>query len=335
MHDQDNITQRALKIAACFGISFSVDMLKILTRKYHNLQTTVEEVLVEEGFIDYDGSDYRFVHDKVREAAYSLMDKNERDQCHFDIGMTLLRSLDPNKEDSSTLFVAANQINRCPPTMIQDTSQGTAIMKLNYKAGIKSMECSNFTAAHLYFKASASMLPEDTWKSNYDFSLRINFYYANSSYCCGYVEEARDILEKVIENGASVDDRSKLMLDSYSLLVSLFFLSRKDLPRAFSMCLKVLRLLGEDLPNDAADDQEFVSIVTKAKALFLRRSTDQLLSVNEEITRRNAAIMEFYDQLVVVSYFFRPKQCLCPYFIARWAHFCLSNKICCKYTPGR
>jgi hypothetical protein len=149
------------------------------------------------------------------------------------------------------------------------------------------------------------------------------------------VEEARDILEKVIENGASVDDRSKLMLDSYSLLVSLFFLSRKDLPRAFSKCLKVLRLLGEDLPNDAVDDQELVSIITKAKALFLRRSTDQLLSMNEETPRRNAAIMEFYDQLVFVSYFLRPKQRLCPYFIARWAHFCIENNVCCKYTPGR
>ena len=326
----------ALKIAACFGISFSVDILKILTQKYHNLKTTVEEVLVKEGFVDYDGSDYRFVHDKVREAAYSLMDEKERDQYHFDLGMTLLRSLDQNKEDSSILFAAVNQINRCPPTMIEDTSQSIAIMKLNYEAGVKSMECANFTSAHLYFKTGVSMLPEDTWKANYDFSLKINYHYANSSYCCGYyMEEALDTLENVIENGVSVDDKSKFMLDSYSLLVSLFFLGRKDLPRAFSTCLKVLNFLGEDLPNDAIDDQELVLIVTKVKALFLQNSTEQLLSLNEETTRRNAVIMEFYDQLVVVSYFFRPKQRLCSYFMARWAHFCLSNKICCKYTPGK
>jgi hypothetical protein len=124
------------------------------------------------------------------------------------------------------------------------------------------------------------------------------------------------------------------MLDSYSILISLFYLARKDLLQAFHTCLKVLNLLGEDLPpNGNVDKAELISILTQTKALFQKKSNKELLAMHEETSRRKITIMQFYDQLSIVSYLAKPE--LCPYFMARWAHFSLTNNVSCKYTPGK
>eukprot|EP00804_Cyclotella_cryptica_P010062 CCRYP_020488-RA/>CCRYP_020488-RA protein AED:0.04 eAED:0.04 QI:1274/1/0.66/1/1/1/3/40/1007 len=328
--------QTALKVASCFGINLSIVITKKLAAapQFCNLQSTLDQVVVKEGFMDFDGIEYRFVHDKVREAAYGLIPLAEKDQYHFTIGMALqsnFASLD--EEDTSVLFATIDQINRCPLTMFHDDSHRIVIANLNYEAGVKAMKCSNFVPAHSYMKAAVSLLPDNSWKSNYDLSLKCNYHFAKAAYSCGYVDQAKEILDEVIQHGEGLEDKSQYMLDSYSLLVSLFYLARKDLLQAFHTCLKVLNLLGEDLPiNGNVDEAELISIVSKTKRLFHEKSNEELMAHHDETSRRNIAIMQFYDQLSIVSYLAKPK--LCPYFTARWAHFCLTHNVSCQYTPG-
>eukprot|EP00804_Cyclotella_cryptica_P021275 CCRYP_001545-RB/>CCRYP_001545-RB protein AED:0.16 eAED:0.26 QI:0/0/0/1/0/0.33/3/0/1055 len=329
--------QTALKVASCFGINLSIVITKKLAAapQFCNLQSTLDQVVVKEGFMDFDGIEYRFVHDKVREAAYGLIPLAEKDQYHFTIGMALqsnFASLD--EEDTSVLFATIDQINRCPLTMFHDDSHRIVIANLNYEAGVKAMKCSNFVPAHSYMKAAVSLLPDNSWKSNYDLSLKCNYHFAKAAYSCGYVDQAKEILDEVIQHGEGLEDKSQYMLDSYSLLVSLFYLARKDLLQAFHTCLKVLNLLGEDLPiNGNVDEAELISIVSKTKRLFHEKSNEELMAHHDETSRRNIAIMQFYDQLSIVSYLAKPK--LCPYFTARWAHFCLTHNVSCQYTPGK
>ncbi|KAL3804173.1 LOW QUALITY PROTEIN: hypothetical protein HJC23_013692 [Cyclotella cryptica] len=328
--------QTALKVASCFGINLSIVITKKLAAapQFCNLQSTLDQVVVKEGFMDFDGIEYRFVHDKVREAAYGLIPLAEKDQYHFTIGMALqsnFASLD--EEDTSVLFATIDQINRCPLTMFHDDSHRIVIANLNYEAGVKAMKCSNFVPAHSYMKAAVSLLPDNSWKSNYDLSLKCNYHFAKAAYSCGYVDQAKEILDEVIQHGEGLEDKSQYMLDSYSLLVSLFYLARKDLLQAFHTCLKVLNLLGEDLPiNGNVDEAELISIVSKTKRLFHEKSNEELMAHHDETSRRNIAIMQFYDQLSIVSYLAKPK--LCPYFTARWAHFCLTHNVSCQYTPA-
>jgi len=330
----DNDAQTALKVASSFGINISIVIARKLdaTSQYHNLLATLDEVVVKEGFMDFDGAYYRFVHDKVREAAYGLISPAEKHEFHFTIGMAM-QATQEIEDDTSVLFAIIDQINRCPPTMFRDDSQRIVIANLNYKAGMKAIKYSNFMPAHTYMKAAVSLLPENSWTANYDLSLKCNFHFAKAAYSCGYVDQAKEILDEVIQHGEALEDKSQYMLDSYSLLVSLFYLARKDLLQAIHTCIKVLNLLGEDLPlNGTVDKAELICIVSKTKALLQNKSNEELLAIHEETSRRNIAIMHFYDQLSVVTYLAMPK--CCPYFLARWAHFSLTHNVSCKYTPG-
>lgn len=87
-------TQNALKVVSCFGITTYVTTVASLslTSQYSGLMNNLDQA-INEGCMQKFDSDYKFVRDKAREAAYSLIPENERKRVSTHLIVTILRYL--------------------------------------------------------------------------------------------------------------------------------------------------------------------------------------------------------------------------------------------------
>ena len=93
----------------------------------------------------------------------------------------------------------------------------------------------------------------------------------------------------------------------------------------------VVRLLGEDLPSENLELSQIVSAVNSTKEMFERESDHSLLNMKKKTDKRIDTIMKFYSQLGLVSFIATPM--MHPFYMSKFAQFCLVSRVDCKYLP--
>src|SRR5210317_1361968 len=134
-----------------------------------------------------DGS-YRFTHDSVREASYSLISPDNREEYHFRVGMELLLVRSEDEDDDAILYPMADQLKHgvsSSSSLINSTGSRIRLAELFEKVGQKAMSSSDFSQASSYFVSSKSLLPEGHWVSHYRFSIRLYLSLGHASYSTG------------------------------------------------------------------------------------------------------------------------------------------------------
>lgn len=98
---------------------------------------------------------YRFLHDRVQQAAYSLVPPEERAALHKQIGERLLAKVAESQLDS-ILYEIVNQLNHWLSPLSHE--ERTRLMELNLRAGRKAMAATAFSAALEYFQVAKALL---------------------------------------------------------------------------------------------------------------------------------------------------------------------------------
>jgi len=288
-------TQAALKISSCFGTSVNSTIIKTLMSASPLLQTFQEELdkVVDDGFMDTDdlGSTYKFVHDKVREAAYGLIPEEDRNRFHYTVGMLLFNTID-GKNIDSIIFLMVDQINH--GTTYLSSDQRITVAELNYGAASKAVENSNFAAAFFYSNAAMKLLPENHWESHYDLSRKIFLVLGNAARSYGRIAEATSALDEILKHGKLLKDK----LDAYYLKIALLH-THQELKKSFDTCVEVLIQLGETIP--ATVDREV--FVKRAENVLAKLN---VMTENDMKTMKSpfhVSLLRFYDRACFTSYF--------------------------------
>ena len=205
MMSMPNQMQTALKVCSCFGSGVDNLLVGCLSEfeEYSSLRGELDQA-VEEGFMEKVGEGYKFVHDRVKEAAYSLIEEKDRNGYHYQVGMVLLSS--PNVDDS-LVSIMIDQINHGVGESVQSEKDRILIAELNYKAGGTAMAHSGFVKAFSYFETAKSLLPEDHWTSQYYFSIRLFLSLSNAAFACGYGNLADEALNAILREAKCLEDK--------------------------------------------------------------------------------------------------------------------------------
>ncbi|RCJ37022.1 serine/threonine protein kinase [Nostoc minutum NIES-26] len=252
---QDN-TQNSLKLAACIGNRFNLEILSVINEK--SRKDTADELwqaLVAGLIIPLDNSyklpqlleqvddlivDYKFLHDRVQQAAYALIPDEQKKEVHLKIGRLLLKSLEQNSLDEN-IFDIVNQLN-IGAELIVSQEEKYNLAQLNLMAGCKAKDSAAYESAVKFFKLGLEMLAEASWEEHYQLTLALHVETVEAEYLNTNFEQAEALFESVIQNSKTILDTVKV----YEKKIQ-FYVSQNRMREALDMDLQVLEMLGVSL----------------------------------------------------------------------------------------
>jgi PAS domain S-box-containing protein len=241
-------TQKALKQLACLGTSAEFAQLRMIyedsTEEMHG---QVWEA-VRAGFILRSENSYRFLHDRVQEAAYSLIPEQQRAETHLHIGRILAERTSQEQLEEA-IFDIVNQINR-GSHLITNVDERERSAALNLLAGRRAKASTAYASALKYLRAGRSLLDEEVWTRNYDLIFSIESLLAECELHAADMIEAEARLTMLMHRAR---DRHELAIITRLQITLYTTLDRSN--RAIEVFLDYLRRNGTDWSQHPTHDE--------------------------------------------------------------------------------
>jgi len=241
-------TQEALKKLACLGDNATVATLAIAHGESEESIRSIMWEAVRAGLVLKVAGSYKFLHDRVQEAAYSLISAKERPAVHLRIGR-LFASRTAPEELEEKIFEIVNQLDR-GTALIDSLEERERVAELNLIAARRSKTSTAYAAAINYLITARALLTEESWERQYALTFALEFQRAECEFLIGdfaAAEERLSVLSRHVAN--LVDDAAvtRLQTELYTTL------DRSD--RAVEVTLQYLRRVGVDWSTHPTKDQ--------------------------------------------------------------------------------
>ena len=273
-------TQDVLKLAAAIGQQFDIKTLASLYQQTEVVTTealweAVEQHLVEpqddtyyqlmygnpeednDANLDFVKITYRFVHERIHQAAYSMLSTEQKTAAHYQLGWQLRDNTPPGHLEEH-LFDIVNHLNLAIK-LIRNPAERNDLARLNLAVGKKAKSASSYEAAWNYFQMGLSLLATDSWERQYHLTLALHVQTIEMAYLNGYREQADQLFARVLRCANSLLDQVKV----YELRI-LFYVSQNQAHAALETGLQVLHLLDVSLPEPIDDFSYLFNTLRKA-----------------------------------------------------------------------
>ncbi len=259
-------TQDLLRTAACIGHRFDRQTLAQLAGRSPGQITRLLWPALRDGLVvpvdcgqaflheaaigadseqDHDGGEnpsYRFLHDRVHQAAYERLAADQRQAIHLRIGRMRLSGEDLSADDGQ-LFEIVNHLN-LGAALIAEQSERTTLARLNCAAARKAKDAAAHTTAVRHVDIAWEMLGPSPWRDDYETTFQAQFCRAECDIATGHFEHAFSVLDG-IDNAARDDiDRATALA-----LRTLILVSTNRMADAIACGVKAAALLGMELPT--------------------------------------------------------------------------------------
>jgi len=234
-------TQEALKLLACLGNLAEVATLAMVRGETNEAVHTALWEAARSGLVLYQDSAYKFLHDRIQQAAYSLIPEEQRGEMHLRIGRALLQSLTA-EQLAEHLFDVANQLNRGAAVLI-DRAEKAQVAMIELRAGRKAKASAACASACVYLATGMALLDESGWSRQYELTFNLWLERAECEFLAGNFDQAEQLIAVLLLRAASKVDQAAV----YHVKIRLHVV-KSEYPQAVDSALTCLRLLGIDLP---------------------------------------------------------------------------------------
>jgi PAS domain S-box-containing protein len=240
--------QKALQQLACMGNSAEFALLACFDQDSTEAIHADLWEAVRTGLVFRSETAYRFLHDRVQEAAYSLMPEDLRAAAHLRIGRLLAAHAPPPKREEA-IFEIVNQLNR-GAALITSPHEREQLAGFNLTAGTRAKASTAYAAALTYLVAGAALLAEDSWEHRHELTFALELNRAECEFLTGALADAEHRLTALSARAAATVERASVT----SLRADLFTTLDQG-SRAIAVGLDYLRHLGIDWPPHPTEDE--------------------------------------------------------------------------------
>jgi len=305
--------QEVLKLAACIGNQFDLATLSIVCRSseveitnelWSVLQagliipiTEIYRLFESEQIKDNPPQfeiEYKFLHDRIQQAAYCLISPEQQQSIHLFVAHSLLQHYSPEVLQEK-IFVVVQQLN-LGRIFIEDIEEKLAAAQLNLQAGNKALLSTAYEAALDYFSIGRSLLAESDWQKNYDLCLELHLKLMEAHYLNGNYQQIEDLANLIFEQASSFFDRVR----AYELL-ALTKIGQKKLLEAIEIGSKALSLINIKIPPDPTVE-ETQKITDEVSNLLNNRKFSELIQHPEMTNPEAIAAMRVLNTISVPAY---------------------------------
>ncbi|MEG4964235.1 MULTISPECIES: AAA family ATPase [unclassified Microcoleus] len=301
-------TQDVLKLAACIGAQFDLETLAIVNEELPEptasaLWKALQEgliLLISEGYNFIQADDlspnqsvanptYKFLHDRVQQAAYSLIPDDQKQATHLKIGQLLLQN-SSDTETEEKLFDLVGHLNK-GIELINQLSERSALAQLNLEAGHKARSSTAYAAANIYLQTGIELLTPQCWQTQYELALNLYVAAAEIAYLNGDFDGMEHMAALVLQEAQTILDRVKI----YEIKIAAQTAQSKVL-ETIAVARDALLQLGIELPGEP--DQAKIGKALQALAALLGcRKIEELVDLPVMTNPQTQAAMQLSGML--------------------------------------
>ncbi|HTR05557.1 MAG TPA: serine/threonine-protein kinase PknK, partial [Paraburkholderia sp.] len=246
-------TQEALRQLACLGNLAQITTLALVLGTSRERVDALLWPAVRQEFVECLPGAYRFVHDRVREAAYSVIPEGLRGEMHLRIGR-LLATHTPLEKREEAIFDIVNQLNR-GAALISARDEREQLAGFNLLAGKRAKASVAYASALNYAIAGAALLEGDDWQTQRELVFALEYLRAECEFLTGDMAAAEQRLSLLARRTDRLAQRAMVAC----LRIEIFMtLDRRD--RSVEVGLEYLKHVGVVWPQHPTQDkvqQEF------------------------------------------------------------------------------
>jgi PAS domain S-box-containing protein len=234
--------QTGLQQLACLG---NVVEIASLSLAFGESEEAIHTSLLEPArtglILRLEGS-YAFLHDRIQEAAYSLIPEGDRAGVHLRIGRVLLASMSEDQLDEH-LFDVANQLNR-GAGRLTDRNEKAEVATFNLRTGRRAKASAAYASARTYFACGIALLDGRDWSRQHELKFSLSLEFAECELLCGSLEMTSQLIVELLQRAASDVE----FANASCLKINLHVLTGEH-PLAVNSALTSLRRFDIELPG--------------------------------------------------------------------------------------
>ena len=270
------------------------DLFQVVQKLYGRGEE-IKTLLDVKGLAEAVSVEYKFVHDRLQQAVYSLIPEADKQAVHWQVGNLLLQST-PEDRREQKIFDLVNQLN-LGWKFTSQPSQRYELAQLNLAAGKKAKASAAYKSALNYFEMGLSLLGEDSWQQKYNLSLALYVQTIEAAYLNDLFDRTEELAAVVIQKANTVSDKVKV----YQVRIRAYCNNNHQLLKAIEIGQEILEQLGINLPNKPKEE-DINRALEKTESGWSGKVISELIDLPPMKVPEKLAAMSILSELIHPTY---------------------------------